>query len=388
MDKVEDARWLKELAENSRYLQPESRERLDRIAHYLRAAPAPEARAASGLREWAKDIPCELCHGERTIESGGTPEANGERVPCPECCAPAANAIEAAIDEYLGDYTFEGDDGNYTPTETERFLMKDAIMGLLVDDEFIAASAPAPSPQPAAGVREEPMEEEAAVAGAMSDGRRYGLEEAAAILLKEADVVAARQKILNFARLISAGAASVASSHQPAGELPELSNEQKKACELEIATWHDDMHSLEDAAYRCMQLGIAIGRAQASAPIEACSEMVEAHGSPLFWIERAALMCETYANELREKDRSGAWRVAENCASTVRLLRAQARGEAKDAGRVMVPRTMTRQMVGHVVDVVFDGACEDASVIEDVWSAAIEAAMSATTAPGAGGERG
>jgi hypothetical protein len=49
---------------------------------------------------------------------------------------------EEAIDEYLEGYEFRGDDGDYTPNERERFLMKDAIMGLFADESLFASPTP------------------------------------------------------------------------------------------------------------------------------------------------------------------------------------------------------------------------------------------------------
>jgi len=45
--------------------------------------------------------------------------------------------LEELIDDRLGDYSFEGDHGSYSPSENERFVMKDFLMGLLADDEFL-----------------------------------------------------------------------------------------------------------------------------------------------------------------------------------------------------------------------------------------------------------
>ena len=47
--------------------------------------------------------------------------------------------IEQAIDEYLSGYVMEGDGGYYSPNKDELMLIKDAIMGLLVDPAFMAA---------------------------------------------------------------------------------------------------------------------------------------------------------------------------------------------------------------------------------------------------------
>ncbi len=38
---------------------------------------------------------------------------------------------ESAIDEYLSDYSLPGDDGDYTPTDDEKFVIKDAIIGFM-----------------------------------------------------------------------------------------------------------------------------------------------------------------------------------------------------------------------------------------------------------------
>lgn len=38
---------------------------------------------------------------------------------------------ESAIDEYLSDYSLCGDDGDYTPTDDEKFVIKDAIIGFM-----------------------------------------------------------------------------------------------------------------------------------------------------------------------------------------------------------------------------------------------------------------
>ena len=38
---------------------------------------------------------------------------------------------ESAIDEYLSGYSLIGDDGDYTPTDDEKFVIKDAILGFM-----------------------------------------------------------------------------------------------------------------------------------------------------------------------------------------------------------------------------------------------------------------
>lgn len=47
--------------------------------------------------------------------------------------------VEAAIDDYIDGYVMEGDDGYYQPNDGDRAMMKDAMMGLLVDPDFLAA---------------------------------------------------------------------------------------------------------------------------------------------------------------------------------------------------------------------------------------------------------
>lgn len=47
--------------------------------------------------------------------------------------------VQAAIDDYLEGYELRLDEGCYTPQEFERFLLVDAIAGLMEDDEFIDA---------------------------------------------------------------------------------------------------------------------------------------------------------------------------------------------------------------------------------------------------------
>lgn len=63
---------------------------------------------------------------------------------------PAVNwaAVSARVAEYAEDYELYGEDdhgreGTYTPNETERGLIIDAIHGLLADDEFMALMRPA-----------------------------------------------------------------------------------------------------------------------------------------------------------------------------------------------------------------------------------------------------
>lgn len=61
----------------------------------------------------------------------------------PECrCAPKEpmplelDPLEKIIDAYIDDYVFEADEGSHSPGEFERVVIKDAIMGLLVDKDW------------------------------------------------------------------------------------------------------------------------------------------------------------------------------------------------------------------------------------------------------------
>ena len=86
------------------------------------------------------------------------PEASGNAnfttVLCPSCGYARATTttraareaergrLENLIDDYLADYNFEGDNGcGYCPSDDDKFVMKDAIMGLIADEEFGALFA-------------------------------------------------------------------------------------------------------------------------------------------------------------------------------------------------------------------------------------------------------
>lgn len=54
--------------------------------------------------------------------------------------ADAADQLDGIVTEYVDTYECEQDNGaTYVPTESERGLIEDAIMGLLADDAFLAA---------------------------------------------------------------------------------------------------------------------------------------------------------------------------------------------------------------------------------------------------------
>lgn len=48
-------------------------------------------------------------------------------------------AVQMTIDDYLEGYELHLDEGCHTPTQFERFLLVDAVAGLMHDDEFIDA---------------------------------------------------------------------------------------------------------------------------------------------------------------------------------------------------------------------------------------------------------
>lgn len=59
---------------------------------------------------------------------------------------PGSPRVGQIVDEYVQEYELrgedeEGRDGVYSPTETERYMIADAIYGLLAEPEFIAAIA-------------------------------------------------------------------------------------------------------------------------------------------------------------------------------------------------------------------------------------------------------
>jgi hypothetical protein len=77
------------------------------------------------------------------VESASSPQSHPGGV--------RADSLEDIIDAYLEGYEFEGDEGGHSPGDFERFVIKDAIMGLLADEAFIAASASTQSPPVAEG---------------------------------------------------------------------------------------------------------------------------------------------------------------------------------------------------------------------------------------------
>jgi len=92
--------------------------------------------------------------------------------------APPADGdrVEAAIDDYIDGYVMEGDDGYYQPNDGDTAMLKDAMMGLLVDPGFLAAydATPPAAPQavPAPAVRE-PLTQDQIVGLAENYEERY-----------------------------------------------------------------------------------------------------------------------------------------------------------------------------------------------------------------------
>lgn len=83
----------------------------------------------------------------------------------PMLAAPAVRnwqAVQAAIDDYLEGYELRLDEGCHTPTEFERFMLVDAIAGLMADDEFIGAMLSAISTAP--GCAQDPSQDAMQVA--------------------------------------------------------------------------------------------------------------------------------------------------------------------------------------------------------------------------------
>lgn len=61
--------------------------------------------------------------------------------------------LEKIIDKYVEHYEMYGDEGTYTPSDDERRLIKDAIIGLLADPDWDAAwGAVLSTAQPVHGV--------------------------------------------------------------------------------------------------------------------------------------------------------------------------------------------------------------------------------------------
>lgn len=57
-----------------------------------------------------------------------------------QAAQPSIDAVEEAIDTYIADYALDdGDSVPHSPSDDERFMIKDAAMGLLVDPDFIDA---------------------------------------------------------------------------------------------------------------------------------------------------------------------------------------------------------------------------------------------------------
>lgn len=102
--------------------------------------------------------PCPTCNDQGAVGNILTAQ------PCPDCAAPGVSTVEdqakpngqnagQIVDDYIQEYELrgedeEGRDGVYSPNETERYMIADAIYGLLANDEFMALMR---RPAPAAG---------------------------------------------------------------------------------------------------------------------------------------------------------------------------------------------------------------------------------------------
>ncbi len=87
---------------------------------------------------------------EEAVNAGAFRAAPVAPVEQPAASTVPATSMEQAVDEFLADYEMrgedaEGRDGCYRPTADELFVIKDAIMGLMADDGWLAAYHGAPS---------------------------------------------------------------------------------------------------------------------------------------------------------------------------------------------------------------------------------------------------
>ncbi|KDD49422.1 hypothetical protein L529_4964 [Bordetella bronchiseptica MBORD901] len=105
--------------------------------------PADTTRALTGNTEreqetWFAGIE----EGQRRTEHNASVRATANVIPA---SARDWAAINAAVDEYLDGYELQADEGYYAPTEFERYLIVDAVAGLLSEDEILTLLAGAPS---------------------------------------------------------------------------------------------------------------------------------------------------------------------------------------------------------------------------------------------------
>jgi hypothetical protein len=85
---------------------------------------------------WDKRMACCECNAESAALQRVSARPASEPTP------PDWRHVETLIDEAVEGYVMEGDSGCYTPTEHERVLIKDCIMGLTADREFLDALRP------------------------------------------------------------------------------------------------------------------------------------------------------------------------------------------------------------------------------------------------------
>ena len=89
---------------------------------------------------------CSCCGGTGEVDYPGStcPACGGTGKEAPVAQEPVARdwpSIQSAIDEYLDGYELIGEPGDHTPTEFEKFLLADAIAGLLDDEKFLGLFA-------------------------------------------------------------------------------------------------------------------------------------------------------------------------------------------------------------------------------------------------------
>lgn len=113
------------------------RQEMERAGFPIRTPTSPQAEG-SGAREHAPEcltIPCTECDGVGRVWVDGSPVAEVKAEPV----ARDWTVVEKAIDEYVEGYGLEADEGYHDPTDDERFMIRDAIMGLLVYEDFLSA---------------------------------------------------------------------------------------------------------------------------------------------------------------------------------------------------------------------------------------------------------
>jgi hypothetical protein len=105
----------------------------------LIAAP-PDTPVTVALDADPRGVSVGVWQGSQCIYTGA------HDLPAPADRSQDWKAIEAAVDEYLDSYELRLDEGCHTPSEFERFLLSDAIAGMLAENEILALLAGRPAP--------------------------------------------------------------------------------------------------------------------------------------------------------------------------------------------------------------------------------------------------